>query len=172
MARLNINILAISELKWTEMDKINSNDQYIYYREEESLIRNGVAFIVNRRVQNAVVGCNLKKQHNNLCSSPRQSIQHHSNLSLCPNHCWRSWSWHILWRPIRPSRTLKKSPFHHRGLECTIRKSTDIQNNRQIGSWDARWNRATDDNFVKRTRWSQQTPISNSRRDDATHGYN
>ena len=87
MARLNINILAISELKWTEMDKINSNDQYIYYCEEESFIRNGVAFIVNKRVQNAVLGCNLKKQHSNLCSSPRQSIQHHSNLSLCPNHC-------------------------------------------------------------------------------------
>ena len=108
MARLNINVLAISELKWTEMDKINSNDHYIYYHEEESLIRNGVALTVNKRVQNAVLGCNLKKQHNNLCSSPRQSIQYHSNLSLSPNHYWRSWSWHILWRPIRPSRTSKK----------------------------------------------------------------
>ena len=103
MARLNINILAISELKWTEMGKINSNDHYIYYHEDKSLRRSGVALIVNKRVQNAVLGCNLKKQHKNLCLSPRQSIQHHSNL--CPNHCWRSWSWHILWRPTRSSRT-------------------------------------------------------------------
>ena len=61
MARLNINVLAISELKWTEMDKINSNDHYIYYHEEESLIRNGVALTVNKRVQNAVLGYPMPK---------------------------------------------------------------------------------------------------------------
>ena len=52
MARVNINILGISELKWTEMDKINSDDHYIYYCGQESLRRNGVALIINRRVQN------------------------------------------------------------------------------------------------------------------------
>ena len=60
MARVNINILEISELKWTGMGEFNSDDHYIYYSGQESLRRNGVAIMVNKRVQNAVVGCNLK----------------------------------------------------------------------------------------------------------------
>ena len=60
MARVNINILGISELKWTGMGEFNSDDHYIYYCGQESLRRKGVAFMVNRRVQNAVLGCNLK----------------------------------------------------------------------------------------------------------------
>ena len=58
-ARVNIDILGISELKWTGMGEFNSNDHYIYYCGQESLRRNGVAIIVNKRVQNAVLGCNL-----------------------------------------------------------------------------------------------------------------
>ena len=57
MARVNINVLGISELKWTGMGEFNSNDHYIYYCGQESLRRNGVAIIVNK---NAVHGCNLK----------------------------------------------------------------------------------------------------------------
>ena len=60
MARVSINILGISELKWTGMGKFHSNDHYIYYCGEESLRINGVALIVNKRVQNAILGCNLK----------------------------------------------------------------------------------------------------------------
>ena len=60
MARVNINILEISELKWTGMGEFNSDDHYIYYCGQESLRRNGVAIRVNKRVQNAVLGCNLK----------------------------------------------------------------------------------------------------------------
>ena len=60
MVRVNIEILGISELKWMEMGKFNSDDHYIYYCGQESLRRNGVAPIVNRRVQNPVLGCNLK----------------------------------------------------------------------------------------------------------------
>ena len=60
MARVNIDILAISELKWTGMGEFNSDDHYIYYCGQESLRRNGVAIIVNKRVWNAVFGCNLK----------------------------------------------------------------------------------------------------------------
>ena len=60
MARLNIDILGISELKWMGMGKFNSDDHYIYYCGQESLRRNGVALIVNKRDQNAVLGCNLK----------------------------------------------------------------------------------------------------------------
>ena len=60
MARMNIDILGISELKWIGMDEFNSDDHYIYYCGQESLRRNGVAIIVNKKVQNAVLGCNLK----------------------------------------------------------------------------------------------------------------
>ena len=57
---MNIDILGISKLKWTGMGEFNSNDHYIYYCGQESLRRNGVAVIVNKRVQNAVLGCSLK----------------------------------------------------------------------------------------------------------------
>ena len=60
MARVNIDILGVSELKWTGMGEFNSDDHYIYYCGQESLRRNRVDLIVNKRVQNAVLGCNLK----------------------------------------------------------------------------------------------------------------
>ena len=60
MARENVDILGISELKWTGMGEFNSDDHYIYYCGQESLRRNGVAITVNKRVRNAVLGCNLK----------------------------------------------------------------------------------------------------------------
>ena len=63
MTRVNVDILGISELKWTGMGEFNSDDHYIYYCGQESLRRNGVAIMVNKRVQNAVLGCNLKNDH-------------------------------------------------------------------------------------------------------------
>ena len=60
MARVNVDILEISELKWTGMGEFNSDDHYIYYCGQESLRKDGVAIIVNKRVRNAVLGCNLK----------------------------------------------------------------------------------------------------------------
>ena len=60
MARVNVDILGVSELKWTGMGEFNSDDHYIYYCGQESLRRNGVAIMVNERVRNAVLGCNLK----------------------------------------------------------------------------------------------------------------
>ena len=60
MARVNINILEISELKWSEMGEFNSDDHYVYNCRQESLRWNGVAIMVNKRVRNAVLGCNLK----------------------------------------------------------------------------------------------------------------
>ena len=60
MARVNVNILGISKLKWTGMGEINSDDHFIYYCGQESLRRNGVAIMVNKRVQKAVLGCHLR----------------------------------------------------------------------------------------------------------------
>ena len=82
MTRVNIDILGISELRWTGMVEFNSDDHYIYYCGQESLRRNEVAITVNKRVQNAVLGCNLK---NDRMTFPKQTIQHHGNSSLCPN---------------------------------------------------------------------------------------
>ena len=60
MARVNVDILGITKLKWTGMGEFNSDDHYIYYRGQKSLRRNGVAITVRKRVRNAVLGCNLK----------------------------------------------------------------------------------------------------------------
>ena len=61
MARANINILGISELKWTGMGEFDSDDHYIYYHGQEFLRRNGLSLIFNKRIWNAVLGCSLKK---------------------------------------------------------------------------------------------------------------
>ena len=83
-ARANVDILGISKLKWTGMGEFNSDDHYIYYCEQESLRRNGVAIMVNRRVRNAVLGCSLKNDRM-ICLFPSQTIQYHGNPSLCPD---------------------------------------------------------------------------------------
>ena len=62
IARVNVDILGISELRWTGMGEFNSDGHYIYYCGQESLRRNGVAIIVNKRIQNAVLGCNLNNR--------------------------------------------------------------------------------------------------------------
>ena len=70
MSRVKVNILGIRELKWTAMGEFNSGDHYIYYCGQESLRRNGVAIMVNKRVRNTVLGCNLK--NNRMMSVPFQ----------------------------------------------------------------------------------------------------
>ena len=60
MAQVNVDLLGISELRWTGMGEFNSDDHYIFYCGQESLRRNGVAIIVNKRVQNTILGCSLK----------------------------------------------------------------------------------------------------------------
>ena len=144
--------LGISELRWTGMGEFNADDHYIYYCEQESFRRNGVAIIVNKRVWNAVVGCNLKNDRM-ICSFPTQTIQYHNNPSLCPDQQrWRSWSWMVLWRPTRPSRTNtpKRCPFHYRGLECKTRKSRNTWSNRQIWPWNTEWSRAKTNRVLPR----------------------
>ena len=74
MARVNIDILGISELKCTGMGELNSDDNYINYCEQESLRRNGAALIVSKRVQNAVLGCNLKNNRIASVSKVNHSI--------------------------------------------------------------------------------------------------
>ena len=84
MARVNIDILGIGELKWTGMGEFNSEDHYIYYCGQESLRRYGVAIIVNKSPKCSTLMQSQKRQID-LCSFPRQTIQYHSNPSLCPD---------------------------------------------------------------------------------------
>ena len=74
MARVNIDILGISELQWTGMGEFKSGDHYTFYCGQESLGRNGVAIMVNKRVQNAVLGCNLKNRMILFVSKANHSI--------------------------------------------------------------------------------------------------
>ena len=84
MARVNIDILGISKLKWTGMGDFNSDDHYIYYYGQESLWRNGVAIIVNKSPK-CSTWMQSQKQQNDLCLFPKQIIQYHSNPSLGPD---------------------------------------------------------------------------------------
>ena len=85
MVRVNIDILGISELKCTGMGKFYSDDHCIYYYGQESLKRNGVAIIVNKRVRNAVLRGNLRNDRM-ISVLSKATIQHHSNATLSPNH--------------------------------------------------------------------------------------
>ena len=85
MARVNVDILGISKLKWTGMDEFNSDDHYICYCGQESLRRNGVATIVNKKSPKCSSWMESQKRQNDLCSFPRQTIQYHNNPSLCSN---------------------------------------------------------------------------------------
>ena len=84
MARVNIDILEISELKWTRMGEFNSDDHYIYYCGQESLRRNAVAIIVNNSPK-CSTWMQSQKRQNNLSSFPRKTIQIQSNPSLSPD---------------------------------------------------------------------------------------
>ena len=96
MARMNVDILGIRKLKWTGMGEFNSDDHYIYYCGQESLRRNGVAITVNKRVQNAVLGCNLK--NDSMISfhfqKKKKTVQSHlkrvlSKIKLPLNTAWK-----------------------------------------------------------------------------------
>ena len=111
MARVNINILGISELKWTRMGEFNSGDHYIYYRGQESLRRNGVAIMVNKRVWNAVLGCNLK--NNRMISVRFQGKPFNITvIQVCAPTADAEeaevLNRSVLWRPTKPSRTNTK----------------------------------------------------------------
>ena len=134
MARVNIDILGISDLRWTGMGEFNSDDHYIYYCGQESLRRNGVAIIVNKRVQNAVRGCSLK--NNRMISVHFQGKPFNITVIqvYAPTSNAEEAEVERVYEDLKPSRTnnQKRYPFHYRGLECKSRKSRDTWSNRQI----------------------------------------
>ena len=93
-----------------------------------------------------------QKQQNDLCLFPRQTVQYQGNPSLCPSLWWRTWSWMVLCRPTRPSRTNtpKRCSFHYRGLECKRRKLRNTWSDRLIWPWSTEWSRAKGNRVLPR----------------------
>ena len=136
MARVTVDILGISKLKWTEMGEFNSDDHYIHYYGQASLKRNRVPIMVNKRVRNAVLGCNLKndrmifvrfqgKPFNIMVIQPFVPTSNIEKVKV-------EWFYEDLQDLLEHP---KRYPFHYRGLECKSRKSRNIWNNRQIWPW-------------------------------------
>ena len=141
MARVNMDILGISELKWTEMVELNSHDHYIYYCGQESFRRNGVAIIVNKRVWNAVLGCSLKNDR--MISVHFQGKTF--NITVIQVYVLTDNSEEAEVErfyedlpdllELTPKNTPKRCSFHYRGLKCKSRKSRNTWSNRQTWPW-------------------------------------
>ena len=151
MARVNINILGISKLKWTRMGEFNSDDHYIYYCGQESLRRNGVAITVNKRVWNSVLECNLK--NNRMIFVRFQGKQFNIMViqvyALTSNAEEAEWFYEDLQDHLQLTPK-KRCPFHYRGLEYKSRESRDTWSNRQIWAWSTEWSRAKADRVLPR----------------------
>ena len=149
MVRVNIDILGISELKWTGICEFNSNDHYFYYCEQGSLRRNGVALIVNKSVWNAVLGFCLKNDQMILVCFQGKLFNITSIQVYIPNTNAREAEWlyedlkdllELIPNQTKPNKT--KRPFHNRELESKSKKSKDTWSNRQIWPWSTKWSRS------------------------------
>ena len=132
---MNINILGVSELKWTGMGEFNSDDHNIYYCRQESLRRNGVAIMVNKRVRNAVLGCNLRNDR--MISVHFQGKPFHIRVIQAYAPTSNSEEVEVEWfyedlQDLLELTPPKRGPFHYRELECKSRKSRNTWSNRQI----------------------------------------
>ena len=133
MARVNIDILGIRELKWTRMSEFNSDDHYIYYGGQESFRRNGITLVVNKKVWNAVIGYNLKNDRMISCFQGKPL-----NITViqlyAPTTNVREAEVERFYDDLQDilELTPKRFPFHYRGLECKSRKSRDTWSNRQV----------------------------------------
>ena len=140
MARVNISILEIGELKWRGMGKFNSDDPYIYYCGQESLRRNGVALIVNKSPK-CSTWVQSQKGQNDLGLLPRQTVQHHGNPRL-----WSVTNAEVakveqFYKDLQDLLELthtKKMFFHHRRLERKSKKSRDTWSNKEVWPWSTK----------------------------------
>ena len=154
MGRVNINILGISELKWTEMSEFNSNDHYIYYCRQKSLRRNGISLIVNKRVQNAVFGCKYCFKNDRMISVHFWGKPFTITViqGYAPTTNAKEAEVEQYYKDLQDllELTPKIMSFHHRGLECKSRKSRDTWSNRQVWPWNTKWSRAKAKNVLSR----------------------
>ena len=155
---MNISILGTSELKWMGMGKFNTDDQYIYNRGQESLRRNGVALIVNKRAWNAVLGCSLK---NDIMISVHFQDK---PFSITIIHIYAPttnveeaeiyWFYEDLQHLIE--LTPEKYVLFITGdwKNKLKKKARDTWSNRQVWPWSTKWSRAKANSFAKRMHWS------------------
>ena len=139
MARLNVDILGISELRWTGVGEFNSDDHYIYYCEQESLRRNGIAIMVNKRFKNAVLGCNLKNDRMISVHIQGKPLKITVIQVYAPTSNAEEAEVEQFYEVLQDLLELthkKRCPFHYRGLECKSRKSRNTWSNRQIWPWN------------------------------------
>ena len=134
---VNTDILGISKLKWTGMGEFNSDDHYIYYSGQESLRRNGVAAIVNKRSK-CSTWVQSQKQQNDLCFQGKPF-----NITViqvyAPTSNAEEAEIERFYEDLQDLLELtpqKRCPFHYRGLECKSRKSRKTWSNRQIWPWN------------------------------------
>ena len=123
MARMNVNILGISELKWTGMGEFNSDDHYIYYCGQESLRRNGVGIIVNKRVQMQYLNPISKKTEISVRFQGKPfdiTVIHVYALTSNAEEAEVEWFYEDL-KDLLELTPKKRCPFHYRGLECKSR---------------------------------------------------
>ena len=138
MARVNVDILGSSELKWTGMGELKSDDHYIYYCGQESLRRNGVAIMVNKRVQNAILGCNLKNDRMISVRFQGKPFNIMVIQAYAPTNNAEEAEVERFYEDFQDLLELtqkKRYPFHYRRLEYKSRKSRNTWRNRQIWPW-------------------------------------
>ena len=139
MARVNIDILGINELRRTRMGEFNSDDHYIYYCGQESLRRNGVAIVVNKRVRNAVLGCNLKNDRMISVHFQGRSFNVTVIQVYAPTSNAEEAEVEQFYEDLQDLLELtppNRCPFHYRGLDYESRKSRNSWSNRQIWPWN------------------------------------
>ena len=144
MARVNIDILAIRKLKWTRMGELNSDDHYIYYCGQESLRRNGEVPTVNKRVQNAVLGCSLKDDR--MISVHFQGKPFHITVIQVYAPITDAGEAEVeqFYEDLQdlleliPAPPKKRCLFHHRRLECRSRVLRDTWSNSQVCPWSTK----------------------------------
>ena len=174
MARVNIDSLGISKLKWTEMDTFNSDDHYIYYCGQESFRRNGVAIIVNKRVQNSVLGCNLKNDR--MISVHFQGkpfditvVQVYALTSNAEEA--EAEQFYEDLQDLLELTTKKRSPLHYRGLECKSRTSRNTWGNRQIWPWSTKQSRSKTNRVLSRECTGHSKHPLPATQEKTTHGH-
>ena len=144
MATVDIDILVISELRWTGMGEFNSDEHYIYYCRQESLRRNGVAIMVNKRVQSAVLGCNLKNDRKISVRFQGKPFKITVIQVYAPNSNAEEAEVGHFYEDLQDLLELtpkKRCPSHHRGLECKSRELRDTWSNRQVWPWSTKRSR-------------------------------
>ena len=155
------------------MGEFNSDDHYIYYCGQEPLRRNGVAIIVNKRDQNAVLVYNLKNDRQISVHFQGKPFNIRVNQLYAPTSNAEEAEVEWFYEDLQDllELTAKRCLFHYGRLQCKSRKSRNTWSNRKIWPWSTEWSRAKVHRVLPRMHWSYQTPSPKNTREGSTHGH-